>query len=100
MRWSTSSLPSVSIIIPTRDRADLLSPCLESLYRTRYDALEIIIVDNDSKTADALDLLHEASRQKNTRVLSYGGLFNYAAINNFAVKQARGEILCFLNNDT
>ncbi len=100
VHWSASSLPSVSIIIPTRDRVDLLRPCLESLYKTHYESLEIIIVDNDSQEEDAVAFLTETAKRPNTRVISYPGLFNYAAINNFAVREATGEYVCFLNNDT
>ncbi|MBQ9452253.1 MAG: glycosyltransferase family 2 protein, partial [Desulfovibrio sp.] len=100
VRWSTASLPSVSIIIPTRDRADLLRPCLESLYKTHYEELEILIVDNDSQEEDAVAFLTETAKKSNTRVISYPGLFNYAAINNFAVREATGDYICFLNNDT
>ncbi len=100
VHWLTSSLPSVSIVIPTRDRADLLRPCLESLSKTHYASLEILIVDNDSQEEDAVALLTEAAKRPNTRVISYPGQFNYAAINNYAVHAAKGDYICFLNNDT
>jgi GT2 family glycosyltransferase len=90
----------VSIIIPTRDRADLLRVCLESLWHhTSYAHTEIIIVDNASCEAETMALFAQA-REKGARVLEYPHPFNYSAMNNMAAQHATGEVLCFLNNDT
>jgi glycosyltransferase involved in cell wall biosynthesis len=92
--------PLVSIIIPTRDRADLLKRCVESIRaRTDYSPFEILIVDNDSVEPAALSFFR-AIEQPNVRVISESGPFNYSRLNNRAAKQARGDILVFLNNDT
>jgi len=94
------SPPLVSIVIPTRDRLELLRRCIEGLRQsTDYPALELLIVDNDSQAPETLAYLQELSQQPNTRVLRQAGAFNYAALNNAGVSQARGEVLCFLNND-
>ncbi|WP_284507954.1 glycosyltransferase family 2 protein [Caballeronia sp. NCTM1] len=92
--------PLVSIIIPTRDRAELLERCIESVTtRTRYDAYEIIIVDNGSREKRALDLLARYERRPGINVLRIDAPFNYSALNNQAVARARGSMLCLLNND-
>ena len=92
--------PKVSILIPTRDRADLLAVCLNSLWQiSTYENIEILIVDNGSIEQDALALFDQAC-EKGARVISYPHPFNYSAMNNLAAKQASGEYLCFLNNDT
>jgi len=94
------SPPLVSIVIPTRDRLELLRGCIEGLRQsTDYPALELLIVDNDSQAPETLAYLKELSQQPNTHVLRQAGGFNYAALNNAGVSQARGEVLCFLNND-
>ncbi len=98
--WNRSDEPMVSIVIPTRDHADLLSACLASLEKTAYGSFEILIVDNGSTESDALSLLKRAAEKDNIRVLPYPGEFNYSAINNFAVSKALGDYICFLNNDT
>lgn len=100
VRWPRAALPPVTVIIPTRDHADLLGPCLKSLSRSTYPEMEILLVDNGTAEAAALRLLHEAAQRPRTRVLSYPGPFNYAAINNIAVREAQGDLVCFLNNDT
>ncbi|MCA3356700.1 MAG: glycosyltransferase family 2 protein [Roseomonas sp.] len=93
--------PLVSIIIPTRDRANLLGPCLEGLFRrTDYPALEVIVVDNDSTEPALHDLLARWSNDPRLRVLPIAGPFNFALLNNLAAAEARGEVLVLLNNDT
>lgn len=93
-------LPLVSVIIPTRDRADLLARAvLGLLYRTDYPDLEIIILDNESTDPTALALFRLLRADKRVRVISVPDAFNYSALNNAGVRQASGEILLLLNND-
>jgi O-antigen biosynthesis protein len=100
LRFPLPKCPLVSIIIPTRDRADLLETCLESLWRsTAYDAVEILIIDNHSAEQSTFDLFRRA-KEKGAQIISFPHAFNYAAMNNQAAQKARGEVLCFLNNDT
>ncbi|KMZ13931.1 Glycosyl transferase, group 2 family protein [Candidatus Burkholderia humilis] len=92
--------PMVSIIVPTRDRAELLEGCIESIkQRTRYRTYEIVIVDNGSREQRALDLLARYDHEPNITILRVDAPFNYSALNNRAVAQARGSMLCLLNND-
>ncbi len=94
--------PVVSIIIPTRDGWDLLGPCLESLGRTDWPVArrEIIVVDNGSSDPSCLAGLARAEAAGSVRVLRDPRPFNFAALNNRAASQARGDLLVFLNNDT
>lgn len=100
-RKLSAPLPLVTCIIPTRDRLDLLTTCLDGLLQnTAYSAIEVIIVDNESK--ERATLAYFKNIQKNdsrVRVVRYDGKFNYSAINNFAAKQAKGSLLAFINND-
>jgi GT2 family glycosyltransferase len=91
-------LPSVTIIVPTRNRVDLLQTCLAGLAATDYPDMEVIVVDNDSD--DPLTLQYLASLDyERYKVLRHAGAFNYSAINNRAAEEARGRLLCLLNND-
>ena len=95
--------PLVSIIIPTKDCLPMLLRCIESIMeKTRYTNYELIIVDNNSETAEARDWFGgmESLDDAKVRILRYPHPFNYAAINNFAAGHARGEYLVLLNNDT
>lgn len=92
--------PLVSIIIPTRDRLDLLQTCVEGvLGQTRYPAFEIIIADNGSVEAQTLEYLRAIASDPRVRVVAWPHPYNYSAINNFAARSARGSYLCLLNND-
>jgi GT2 family glycosyltransferase len=91
--------PSVSIIVPTRNRADLLRGCLASIDAgARRVGAEMIVIDNDSTQPDALDYLQAIGRS-GVRVLPVPGPFNFSRLNNAAARAARGDYLCFLNND-
>ncbi|MEZ2743021.1 glycosyltransferase family 2 protein [Paenalcaligenes hominis] len=94
--------PLVSIIIPTRDMVHLLRPCVGSiLQKTQWQNYEIIIVDNQSQCTETLAYMQYIEQaQSRIRVLRYDAVFNYSAINNYAVRQANGSIICLLNNDT
>jgi GT2 family glycosyltransferase len=94
-------LPLVSIIIPTRDGLHHLQRCVDSLCRlTSYAPYEVIVVDNQSVEASTQAYLRAISNLPNIRVLPFDEAFNYSKINNFAVAQAKGDLICLLNNDT
>lgn len=95
-----TSPPPISIIIPTRDHADLLRQCLDSvLQRSTYPNYEIVVVDNQSREPDALACLAEFAADPRVRVLRHDRPFNYSLINNEAVTACSGELICLLNND-
>jgi len=92
------TLPKVSIIVPTRNRLDLLRTCLEGVERTDYPDLEVIVVDNGSDDPATLDYLASLN-PAHYRVLRAPGPFNFSTLNNRAAEIATGELLCLLNND-
>jgi GT2 family glycosyltransferase len=98
--WIKRDIPDakkISIIIPVRDRVDLLARCINSLTsRTRYEPYEIVVVDNDSTSAEAREYFGTVKH----RLLRFSGPFNFSAINNFAVQETDSPWLLFLNNDT
>jgi len=91
-------LPPVTVIVPTRNRVDLLQTCLEGIAGTNYSDVEVIVVDNDSDDRQTLDFLSSLDSAHH-RVMRHAGAFNYSAINNRAAEEARGRLLCLLNND-
>lgn len=107
-RFALDDHPLVSILIPNKDHTEDLQRCLASIReKTMYDNYEIVIIENNStepKTEAFYEKLTAESEGQGTgapaRILRYEGAFNYAAIHNFAVPQARGTYLIFLNNDT
>lgn len=92
--------PLASLIVPTRDRVDLLRQCIDSIRAlTRYPAYEILVVDNQSTQAETLDYFRELRRDPCIRILPFDAPFNYPAINNYAVRRANGAVVGLINND-
>ena len=92
-------LPLVSIVIPTRDKVDLLKDCLDSIFsRTTYAAYEVILVDNGSKTPETLSYLDSLPKQR-VRIVRQDTPFNFSSLVNAGVQRAQGDIVCLMNND-
>jgi GT2 family glycosyltransferase len=92
--------PLVSLIMPTRDRLELLRRSTgDILNNTDYTNLELIIVDNQSNQADTIAFLKNIQSDRRVMVLKYDRPYNFSAINNMAVRKASGEIIGLVNND-
>jgi glycosyltransferase involved in cell wall biosynthesis len=93
--------PLVSIIIPFRDRPDLLEICLTSvLEKTSYPFLELLCVNNDSREPQTRELIKRiGGMDSRIRFIDDPRPFNYSAINNRAVRQAGGEHVVLMNSD-
>ncbi len=93
--------PLVSIIIPTYNGYDILKKCIDSITeKTSYKNYEIIVVDNNSDDEQTIKYLEYINTLSYIKVVDYNKPFNYSAINNFAVKSAKGDVLVLLNNNT
>jgi GT2 family glycosyltransferase len=93
-------LPLVSIVIPTRNGFNLLHRCVESIFsKTNYANYELIIIDNGSDDFITLRYLQRLQHDNRVTVIRDESPFNYSALNNKAVLQAKGEIIALLNND-
>ena len=97
-----SEEPSISIIIPTKDKASVLNTCLKSIYeRTNYKNYEVIVIDNNSEEEETFSLLDKYKNEHdNFKYFTYKCEFNYSYLNNEAVKRASGDYVVLLNNDT
>lgn len=93
--------PLVSIIVPTRDRTELLKRAIETVReKTTYPHYEIIIVDNGSTDPSTLAYLAHLQAQKFAKVVVDKGDFNFPRLINSGVDHAIGDVLLLLNNDT
>jgi GT2 family glycosyltransferase len=103
VRWCLPAVaPKLSIIVPTRDRVDLLRPCLNSVLESLAvypGPCEVLVIDNDSTEAATLGYIDGLQAEAQVRLIRFRGPFNWSAINNWAAREARGEVLIFLNND-
>ena len=106
MRWrcrfGRTANARVSVVIPTRDRLDLLEPCVDSLYATNdEERLEVLVVDNGSTDPSTRAWFAKAQRRyASLRVLSGHGDFNWSRLNNLGIAHGTGDVFVFLNNDT
>ena len=101
--WPLEPGLRVAVIMPTRDRLDLLGPCLASLEASRpanRANIEVVVVDNNSAEAATRRTLNALELSGRVRVLGFSDAFNWSAINNFAARQVEADVLVFLNNDT
>ncbi len=106
INYGIQGLPLVSVIIPSCDHVPDLDRCLRSLYmETQYRHFEVLVVENNSRLVETFAYYEElAESYPECRVLVYDGPkgepFNFSKICNFGRRQARGQFLLFLNNDT
>ena len=97
------SHPLVSIIIPTKDHADILDNCITSIVeKSTYDNYELVIIENNSTentTFEYYDKL-QAKYPAIVRLVTWEHEFNFSKLMNFGVSHAKGNYLLLLNNDT
>lgn len=99
VRFSVEGDPKVSIIIPTKDKVDLLDQCISSIKNiSAYENYEIIVLNNGSVEQSSLDYFNKISKE-NVMVINDDLPFNYSRINNLAFSYASGDHICLMNND-
>ncbi len=99
-RHIVKGTPLVSIIIPNKDHTRDLDMCLKSIMKNTYDNYEVIVVENNSTEPETEEYYKNITNVcPKAKVLRWPGEFNFSSINNFGVKEAKGEYLLFLNND-
>lgn len=106
IRYEIIGDPMISIVIPNKDHAADLKRCITSiLEKSTYENYEIVIVENGSETKEIFEYYTSLKEYDNIRVVTYEkpegqNGFNYSAVNNFGVKQSKGDYILLLNNDT
>ena len=101
IRYAIKGTPLVSILIPNKDHREDLKRCIDSIREmTTWPAWEIIIIENNSEEERTFRFYEELEKDERIRVVRYGGPFNYSAVNNFGFREAKGEQILLLNNDT
>ena len=100
IKYELKDTPLVSIIILNHEHAEDLKRCITSIRKSTYKNYEIIIVENNSESKDIHEYYEELKDTGNVRIIERNKDFNYSEFNNAAVKEAAGEYIVLLNNDT
>ena len=88
-------MPTVSIVLPTYNRADVIGRALDSVHRQTFDDWELIVVDDGSTDGTAMLFQDSDPRIRYVRQENRGV---YAA-RNHGLSLARGRYLTFLDSD-
>jgi GT2 family glycosyltransferase len=96
-----SRKPHVTVIVPTRDRLDMMRMVVRGLQETTdYPNWDLLIVDNGSREPETLDFFKQLAKEDSrVTVLRDDNPFNFSRLNNLAVEQAKGPLVLLLNND-
>jgi glycosyltransferase involved in cell wall biosynthesis len=84
-------LPTISVVVLTRNRPKLLSQCVNSLLNQTIKPLEIIIVDGSASTPEVrlgslIKVLHDTKH-------------SISSARNLGAKNAHGDIIVYLDDD-
>lgn len=91
--------PMVSVVIPTRDKPELITLCLKTLLeKTNYPNFEVVVVDNGSADPQVKSLYQEMACDK-LRIVDASFPFNFSKLVNMGVASSNGDIILLLNND-
>lgn len=94
-------MSEVSVLVPTRDRLDLLSACIDSVRRNSdHHDIDCVVIDNASELPDTHAYLERLASQPGCRVIRFAGRFNFSAMCNRAVAACDSKFIVLLNNDT
>ena len=93
-------MPDATIVLVTKDRADLLSRCLFGIqHQTDYPDFNVVIVDNGTTEKAALALLDSLKSDNRFLILQRPGPFNFSDLCNQGARLSKSQLLVFLNND-
>jgi glycosyltransferase involved in cell wall biosynthesis len=103
IRYQIRNTPKISIIIPSKNKSEMLKACLDSIIsKTTYTNYEIIVVDNGSTEPAAIEF-YKSMRAKHKDIFhqyDFDVPFNFSKIINFGASKASGDFFVLLNNDT
>ena len=101
IRYQILGSPLISIVIANKDHVSDLRRCVSSiLEKSTYEDYEIIIVENNSEEKETFEYYEELQENDRITIVTHEGEFNYSAVNNLGVRNAKGEYILLLNNDT
>lgn len=102
IKFEIKGTPKVSILIPNKDNIQTLKKCIEAiLTNSTYENYEILIIENNSENSKTFEYYEKLQENPKIKVFeSQEKEFNYSKLINFGVKNATGDFILQLNNDT
>jgi GT2 family glycosyltransferase len=94
-----SGNPSVTIIMPFHNKAEMTIECLESIALSSYKDFKILLISNNSSASEFEKVAQFASRHKTIDLQKLDIPFNWSAINNWGIGECSSEYVLLLNND-
>ncbi len=91
--------PSVTVVVPTRDRTKQLTRCLDSLRRLRYSNFEVVVVDNAPRDDTTRDLVESIAGQDPRIRYVREARPGASLARNIGMELGRGEIVAFTDDD-
>ncbi|GAH83893.1 unnamed protein product, partial [marine sediment metagenome] len=90
---------TVSVIIPTYNRADMVGRAIQSVINQTYQDFEIIIID-DASTDNTREVAREfQEREKRIKYFKHEINKGGGAARNTGIKNSKGEYIAFLDSD-
>ncbi len=103
IRYKIKEYKKVSIIIPAKNKPELLRQCVDSIFsKSTYKDFEVLVIDNGSTDKEFIELIKIYENRYPGRFLRYVHdiPFNFSKLINFGAEKAKGDYLLLLNNDT
>lgn len=93
--------PLVSIIIPTKDAVNYLETCINSIVNlSTYKNYEILILNNNSEKEETFEWFKKVQQKYSfVKIIEANYEFNWSKLNNHGIKESKGDVFIFLNND-
>jgi GT2 family glycosyltransferase len=89
----------VAVVIPNRDKSELLRRCVRFLEFSQGSALELVVVDHASTEPETLALYEQLQSRYGARILRVDGGFNFSRMINLGVGATTAEVVLLVNND-
>lgn len=91
--------PLVTVVIPTLKNLRRLIPCVDGILRSRYEKLDVLVVNNDPAEGDVEARLSEEFDSDGRVRYAHQPLIGVSNARNVAIDQAKGEIVIFADDD-
>lgn len=89
---------TISVVLPTRDRADLLPTAIDSVRGQDYGRWELLVVD-DGSTDDTEAVLKDLARSDERITILRGDGISAGAARNRALDELTGDVVVYLDDD-